>query len=115
MHLYEERSFENTRVEESGMQSPSPVIRLHPDDDVVIARRQLVGGERIAEENLVVAGLIPPAHKIATRRIAKGQPVRRWSQACGSCAPVTRPHDSSRHTLEARHDTSESGRRRSRA
>ncbi len=83
MHLYEERSFENTRVEESGMQSPSPVIRLHPDDDVVIARRQLVGGERIAEENLVVAGLIPPGHKIATRRIASGQPVRRYNQIIG--------------------------------
>lgn len=61
----------------------SPVIRLHPQDDVVIARRQLLGGERIAEENLTVAGLIPPAHKVATRHIAKGQPVRRYNQIIG--------------------------------
>ena len=82
MHLYEEQSLENAPVDESGMPI-SPVIRLHPQDDVVIARRQLIGGERIPEENLVVAGLIPPAHKVATRRIASGQPVRRYNQVIG--------------------------------
>ncbi|MBK9951965.1 MAG: altronate dehydratase [Candidatus Competibacteraceae bacterium] len=65
------------------MSALSPVIRLHPQDDVVIARRQLVGGERIAEENLMVAGLIPPAHKVATRAITQGQPVRRYNQIIG--------------------------------
>ena len=61
----------------------SPVIRLHPEDDVVIARRQLVNGEQISEENLVIRGLIPPAHKVATHPIAKGQPVRRYNQIIG--------------------------------
>ena len=82
MHLYEERSLEQP-PELAGAAARSPVIRLHSQDDVVIARRQLVGGERIAEENLVIAGLIPPAHKVATRRIAKGQPVRRYNQIIG--------------------------------
>ncbi|MFP3607850.1 altronate dehydratase, partial [Paraburkholderia sp. SIMBA_053] len=44
-------------------------IRLHPNDDVIIATRQLVSGTRIETEDLVVTGLIPPGHKIATRAI----------------------------------------------
>ncbi|RQR32760.1 altronate dehydratase [Burkholderia sp. Bp9143] len=58
-------------------------IRLHPNDDVVIATRQLVSGTGIASEALVVAGLVPPGHKIATRDIAKGEPVRRYNQIIG--------------------------------
>ncbi|HXZ07872.1 MAG TPA: altronate dehydratase family protein [Paraburkholderia sp.] len=59
------------------------VIRLHPNDDVVIATRQLVSGTRIDAEDLVVSGLIPPGHKIATRAIAKGESVRRYNQIIG--------------------------------
>jgi len=59
------------------------VIRLHPNDDVVIATRQLMSGARIASEDLVVSGLIPPGHKIATRAIAAGSPVKRYNQIIG--------------------------------
>ncbi|CAG4915633.1 UxaA family hydrolase [Paraburkholderia gardini] len=59
------------------------VIRLHPNDDVVIATRQLMSGTRIDAEDLVVSGLIPPGHKIATRAIAKGEPVKRYNQIIG--------------------------------
>ncbi|MDR5829548.1 altronate dehydratase family protein [Caballeronia sp. LP006] len=59
------------------------VIRLHPKDDVVIATRQLLSGARIASEDLVVMGLIPPGHKIATRAIAAGEPVKRYNQIIG--------------------------------
>jgi hypothetical protein len=78
MHMYEERPWESTHVEEQGMHAPSPVIRLHPNDDVVIARHQLVGGTCIPAENLTVTGLIPPGHKVATRNIDAGQPVHRY-------------------------------------
>jgi altronate hydrolase len=61
----------------------STVIRLHPDDDVVIATRQMMSGARIESENLVVSGLIPPGHKIATRAIAKGEAVKRYNQIIG--------------------------------
>ena len=60
------------------------VIRIHPRDDVVIARQQLVGGTRIASEGITVSGLVPPGHKIATRAIAAGEPVRRYDQIIGS-------------------------------
>ncbi len=56
-------------------------IRLHPADDVVIARSQLMSGNQI--EGLAVRGLIPPGHKIATRAMAAGEPVRRYNQIIG--------------------------------
>jgi altronate hydrolase len=60
-----------------------PVIRIHPADDVVIARVQLLGGTRIDSEGVTVAGLVPPGHKLAVRTIAAGQPVRRYNQVIG--------------------------------
>ena len=61
----------------------SLTIRLHPNDDVVIARAQLVGGTRLLDENVTVSGLVPPGHKVATRAIARGQPVKRYNQVIG--------------------------------
>ena len=48
----------------------SVFIQLHPDDDVVIARQQLISGSLI--ESLPVRGLIPPGHKVAVRSLAAG-------------------------------------------
>src|SRR5687767_10871016 len=59
----------------------TPFIRLHPADDVLIARAQLVGGTTV--ENVTAKGLIPPGHKIAVRNIADGEPVRRYNQIIG--------------------------------
>jgi altronate hydrolase len=58
-----------------------PFIRLHPNDDVLIARTQLLGGTVL--EGVVVKGLIPPGHKVAARAIAAGQAVRRYNQIIG--------------------------------
>ncbi|HET9538774.1 MAG TPA: altronate dehydratase family protein [Mesorhizobium sp.] len=90
MHAYEERSWEATHVDE-GRPAPSPVIRLHPNDDVVIARHQLVGGTSLPDENLRVTGLVPPGHKVATRRIAAGTPVRRYNQIIGVASQDIEP------------------------
>lgn len=59
------------------------VIRLHANDDVVIARNQLVSGTVVKEEAVTVLGLIPPGHKMATRNIETGAPVRRYGQIIG--------------------------------
>jgi len=58
-----------------------PFIRLHPNDDVVIARTQLVGGAAV--EGVAVRGLVPAGHKVAVRAIAAGAPVRRYDQIIG--------------------------------
>lgn len=64
------------------MKNPS-VIRLHANDDVVIARGQLVSGTGIGSEGVTVVGLIPPGHKMATRDVASGEPLRRYGQIIG--------------------------------
>ncbi len=61
----------------------SLTIRLHPSDDVVIARTQLVGGTLLADESVTVTGLVPPGHKVATRAMRAGEPVRRYNQIIG--------------------------------
>ena len=66
------------------------VIRLHPSDDVVISLDQLVSGARIESEGIVVAGLVPPGHKIATRAIGAGAPVRRYGQIIGFASQAIR-------------------------
>lgn len=58
-------------------------IRIHPADNVVIARRQLVSGTRLEGEGVTVQGLVPPGHKVAVRAIAAGEPVRRYNQIIG--------------------------------
>ncbi|MEY3674643.1 MAG: hypothetical protein RJB47_1351 [Pseudomonadota bacterium] len=61
----------------------SPVIRIHAQDNVVIARQQLLGGTVLVTEGVTVSGLVPPGHKVATCDIAQGQPVRRYGQIIG--------------------------------
>jgi altronate hydrolase len=59
------------------------IIRLHANDDVVIATSQLLPGTPVPSENLVVASLVPPGHKLAARAIQAGEPVRRYNQIIG--------------------------------
>ncbi|MCU0775478.1 MAG: altronate dehydratase family protein, partial [Ideonella sp.] len=69
----------------------APFIRIHPDDNVVIARTQLVSGTRLESEGVTVSGLVPPGHKLATRAIAAGQPVRRYGQVIGAATQDIAP------------------------
>lgn len=62
----------------------TPCIQLHQDDDVLIARRQLVGGSLVGD--VMVKGLIPAGHKIARHALAAGGPVRRYNQIIGYAA-----------------------------
>lgn len=67
----------------------APTIRIHPTDNVVIARRQLLPGTVLDTEGLTVAALVPPGHKVATRAIAVGEPVLRYGQVIGAAtAPI---------------------------
>jgi altronate hydrolase len=82
MHLYEEKTWERAHVDDQGLHAPSAVIRLHPNDDVVIARHQLVSGTKIGAD-FAVRGLIPAGHKVAARRVERGAPVHRYNQIIG--------------------------------
>jgi altronate hydrolase len=66
------------------MLSETPLyIRLNAADDVVIACRELEPGTNLLKEGVVVRERIPAGHKVATRAIAAGDPVRRYSQVIG--------------------------------
>ena len=49
--------------------APAPVIRLHPDDGVLIARSSLPAGMVVAD-GVTTLERIPAGHKVAIRPIA---------------------------------------------
>lgn len=59
-----------------------PVIRLHPEDGVVIARMVLPPGTTVAP-GVRTEKRVPAGHKIAIRPHAKGEAVRRYGQVIG--------------------------------
>ena len=69
----------------------TPHIRIHPADNVVIARRQLLGGTVLDSEGVTVQGLVPPGHKVATAAIAAGEAVRRYNQIIGTATQPIAP------------------------
>ena len=62
--------------------SPPPVIRLHPDDGVAIARATLLPGTQVAD-GVAVEGRIPAGHKVAVRPHAPGEAIRKYGQIIG--------------------------------
>src|SRR5207342_3424709 len=69
-------------------------IRLHPGDDVVIARMEIPTGTLVAKENVRAAVTIPAGHKLAVRDIPQGKPARRYNQIIGF---ATRPIRAGEH------------------
>lgn len=70
-----------------GGSAVQPVIRLHPADNVVIARATLLPGAPCGG-GVTATQRIPPGHKIAVRPIKEGEPVRKYNQIIGF---ATRP------------------------
>ncbi len=65
------------------LQAADLTIRLHPDDDVVIARVEIPTGTLATKENVCAVVTIPAGHKIAVRAIPKGKPAHRYHQIIG--------------------------------
>ncbi|MEK9755298.1 MAG: UxaA family hydrolase [Rhodospirillaceae bacterium] len=64
-------------------QSTSPAIRLDAQDNVVVAREALAKGTVIDGEGVTTLDDIPFGHKIATRALAKGEPVLKYNTVIG--------------------------------
>jgi altronate hydrolase len=65
-----------------------PVIALHPEDGVVIARATLLPGTSVAP-NVLATERIPAGHKVAVRAHANGEAVHRYGQIIGfATAPI---------------------------
>ena len=72
-------------------------IRLHPNDNVVVAARRIARGARLRGEAACAAEPIPSGHKMATVSIPAGAPVLKYGQVIGS-ATVDIPAGAHVHT-----------------
>ena len=59
------------------------IVRLHPADNVVTARIDMLAGAEISGEGITTGGPVPAGHKIAARPIAKGEVIRKYDQIIG--------------------------------
>jgi altronate hydrolase len=69
----------------------SPVVRLHADDDVVVALRDIAAGTTV--EGVTTTTTIPAGHKLAVRARCAGDTVRRYAQAIGLATTHIEPGD----------------------
>ncbi|NKC31831.1 UxaA family hydrolase [Falsiroseomonas selenitidurans] len=70
-----------------------PVLRLAPDDGVLIARIALPPGTTVAPGVTVGEKRIPPGHKVAIRPHAAGEEIRRYGQIIGFATAPIAPGD----------------------
>ena len=68
-------------------------IRLNDNDNVVVARAEIMPGTSIPGENVQTSAPIPRGHKIATRAIAKGETVTKYDQIIGYAMEDIAPGD----------------------
>ncbi len=59
-----------------------PAVRLHADDNVVIARNEVAAGVTVAD-GVVTNEVITPGYKIATEQIRKGDAIRKYNVTIG--------------------------------
>jgi len=63
--------------------TPNPVIRLHANDNVLIARTDLTLGQHLEELGMRARAQVPAGHKIAARAIAQGEQIRKYDTVIG--------------------------------
>ncbi|XDF33818.1 altronate dehydratase family protein [Paracidovorax avenae] len=61
----------------------SPLLHLHPNDNVFVAKTGLALGQEIPELGVRARAQVPPGHKIAARRIAQGEQVKKYDTVIG--------------------------------
>jgi altronate hydrolase len=61
-------------------------VRLHEQDNVVVARSDLALGARLEPEGLVCRSQVAAGFKVASRNIAKGEPIRKYNVVIGFAA-----------------------------
>ncbi|AMO22573.1 altronate dehydratase family protein [Ramlibacter solisilvae] len=71
----------------------SPLIRLHPDDNVLVARAPLALGQVLDDFGVKLRAQVPAGHKVAARRIARGEPVYKYNAVIGVAARDIEPGD----------------------
>lgn len=60
-----------------------PVIRLHHNDNIVVARVDVAIGTEVLGENFTSRSQVPAGYKIAAKKIYKGEPILKYSVTVG--------------------------------
>lgn len=68
-------------------------IRLNSNDNVVVARAEIMPGTSIPGENVATNAPVPRGHKIATQAIPKGATVTKYDQIIGFASEDIAPGD----------------------
>jgi len=64
----------------------SPLLRLHANDNVLVAKTPIALGETIAEFGVRARAQVPAGHKIAAQRIPAGTTVKKYDTVIGVAA-----------------------------
>jgi altronate hydrolase len=72
---------------------PTLTIRLSDADNVVVARTDILPGTEIPGERVTARGHVPAGHKLATKAVAVGEPVRKYNQIIGFATVAIAPGD----------------------
>lgn len=78
-----------------GSETPAAVLLLHPEDNVVVCRRDVRTGEKLdIDDNVLVARSdVALGHKIARRLIRRGTPIVKYGMTIGSSTADIHPGD----------------------
>jgi altronate hydrolase len=71
----------------------SLLIRLHPADNVLVAKARIALGEPLAQLGAKARAQVPAGHKIAAKAIRAGEPVRKYNAVIGVAARDIEPGD----------------------
>jgi len=81
-----------------------PLLLLHPDDNILVARRDIAAGERVEldGETITIPNAIELGHKLARRDIAADARVLKYGAPIGSMkAAVARGEHVHMHNLKS--------------
>jgi len=70
-------------IETSEKRITGPIIRLHSGDNIVVARVDVGIGAVIEGEGIISRSQVPAGYKIASARIRKGEPIRKYNVVIG--------------------------------
>ena len=71
----------------------TPLLHLHPNDNVFVAKTALALGQLIVELGVRTRAQVPAGHKIAARHIAEGEQVKKFDTVIGVATRDLAPGD----------------------
>lgn len=74
-------------IEIFGKKLAGPIIRLHPNDNIVVARVGIAIGTEVPSEHFTSRSQVPAGYKIASQKILKGEPIEAGIEAVKALLP----------------------------